>query len=368
MKILYIMHVDWRWIKQRPQFLAEELSSHYSLRVLDRRSPLQKGRILGHGACSPVPLLPLPWSWPIIRIATNWLQRRYVTIVLRRFRPDIIWLTHPSLLAFLPRWTTNVPVVYDCMDDVFGFKASSSRRSLLAKMENQLVARSASIFCSSENLKEVLLARYGKEGDRKTRVVRNGISALILRSSAPVALPPRNGSCTRVAYTGTIAEWMDFRLLLQSLKRHNDLEFHLIGPTGARDLPTHERLILHGVVSHDELLSAVEQFDAFVMPFLVTPLIESVDPVKLYEYISYARPTISVYYREIRRLEPYLHFYRNEEEFNSLIGRLVRGDLPLPGDDHSRQRFLENNTWSSRCHEIRERLESARIRRGERQL
>ena len=33
-KILYIMHLDWRYIKQRPHFIAEALSNFYSINVI----------------------------------------------------------------------------------------------------------------------------------------------------------------------------------------------------------------------------------------------------------------------------------------------------------------------------------------------
>ena len=33
-KMLYIMHIDWNWIKQRPQFLVEELSQYYDVTVV----------------------------------------------------------------------------------------------------------------------------------------------------------------------------------------------------------------------------------------------------------------------------------------------------------------------------------------------
>lgn len=358
MRILYVMHVDWRWIKQRPQFLAEQLSCHYSVRVLDRRSPFEKGgRILKQTGLAPTPLLPLPWSWPGIRIATNQLQRGYLASILRTFRPEVIWLTYPALLSFIPRIAMKVPIVYDCMDDVFGFRGSSSKRLLLSRLEQQLVSRAASIFCSSEHLKKTLLERYGEECGRKTNVVRNGISANLLNECAPRSQPIRNESRTKVAYIGTVAEWMNFGVLLESLKRHQNIEFHLIGPVAVPEVPRHERLIFHGTIEHDRLPRLSEKFDAFMMPFVVTTLIESVDPVKLYEYVWYGRPIVSVYYDEIRRFGPWVHFYHDEEEFHSLMGRLVRGDLPLTGDHRCRWEFLEDNTWSRRCSEIRRQLD-----------
>ena len=34
LNILYVIHIDWNWIKQRPQFLAESLNVYYNVNVL----------------------------------------------------------------------------------------------------------------------------------------------------------------------------------------------------------------------------------------------------------------------------------------------------------------------------------------------
>lgn len=36
--IIYIMHIDWNWIKQRPQFIAEGLSNKYKIEVFYKYS------------------------------------------------------------------------------------------------------------------------------------------------------------------------------------------------------------------------------------------------------------------------------------------------------------------------------------------
>ena len=38
-----------------------------------------------------------------------------------------------------------------------------------------------------------------------------------------------------------------------------------------------------------------------IMPFKLNELVKSVDPVKLYEYINYNKPIISIFYQEIKR-------------------------------------------------------------------
>ena len=37
-KILYLMHVPWGWIKQRPHFIAENLSKYYKVNVFYKKA------------------------------------------------------------------------------------------------------------------------------------------------------------------------------------------------------------------------------------------------------------------------------------------------------------------------------------------
>ena len=41
-KIVYLMHVDWNWIKQRPHFIAGELSHFYDVEIFYRSSLLKQ--------------------------------------------------------------------------------------------------------------------------------------------------------------------------------------------------------------------------------------------------------------------------------------------------------------------------------------
>src|SRR5438128_5992197 len=116
--LLYLMHVDWRWIKQRPQFLAEHLAETNTVHVVHRLHPV-RGAHWDTSIKSPprLPLLPIPWSWRGLRWLTRPLHQHWVNFLSRGVRPDILWLTHPALLEVIPTRFSAVPMVYDCMDD-----------------------------------------------------------------------------------------------------------------------------------------------------------------------------------------------------------------------------------------------------------
>ena len=46
-----------------------------------------------------------------------------------------------------------------------------------------------------------------------------------------------------------------------------------------------------------------------MMPFILNELIESVDPVKLYEYINFEKNIICIKYDEILRFKDFVYFY-----------------------------------------------------------
>jgi len=352
------MHVDWNWIKQRPHFVAEGLSREHDVLVLYRlgaTSPSQATYFETQLALSP--LLPVPWSRKSLRWATQPLQRGWISHAARHFNPDLIWLTYPSLVDFLPRELLSLPIVYDCMDDALAFKGGNSRTELLAQFEAQLVNTSAEILCSSAHLGEVLVGRYG-DIRQKLHLVRNGISSRLLGncvSNAEREKSPRANGRFKIAYIGTIAEWFDFDTLLECLGERPEIEFHLVGPVAVARLPRHDRLHYHPPVSHDGLREYAGQFDAYVMPFQICPLIEAVDPVKLYEYLAFGKEVISVRYREIERFGEFVHFYSTKAEFSRLIDDLIKGTLRRKNTPGCRA-FLEQNTWRVRLDDIGELL------------
>jgi hypothetical protein len=91
------------------------------------------------------------------------------------------------------------------------------------------------------------------------------------------------------------------------------------------------------------------------MPFILSELILSVNPVKLYEYIYSNKPTVSVRYDETEQFDPYVMLYKNGDEYLKIMQRLVQGDFPEIDVDRN-QSFVKNNTWNNRVEIIQQCL------------
>lgn len=111
-----------------------------------------------------------------------------------------------------------------------------------------------------------------------------------------------------------------------------------------------------GVLNHEELEEAALEADCFVMPFILTPLVEAVDPVKLYEYIALGKCIISIYYPEIERFRDYVYFYNTEEEYVFLLKSLSEQGFAPKYDRKMQMEFIAENTWEKRYQMLREQI------------
>lgn len=354
MKIIYLMHIDWNWIKQRPQFLAEYISKVNDVRVFSIRSLKRKGYVknnknkVRHKYLFRVPLSGRVF---IFNIATQIINRIYFSFFIKKFNPDVIWLCGPELSQFIPR-KYHYKFVYDCMDDHISFVPSSKKNKGLKKKEAYVSNTSRLIFVSSLSLKEKLVERYSLPAE-KVVLLRNAFNGKIIEAESV----QRSDEKFHIAYIGTISNWFDFDLLVTVTSKFSNLVFDLYGPIDVdqKVYADNNRIIFHGSIPHEEIYDQIKDCNALIMPFIVNELIKSVDPVKLYEYINYEKNIICIRYPEIERFEEFVHFYNNDNEFIEII-KVLMYDNKIKYNSEQKIKFLSKNSWESRLDIIQESL------------
>lgn len=349
-KILFLMHVDWNWIKQRPQFIAEEFSKNHSVTIVypisKNRKKLTKNPSFGIDKIGGYLRLPhAARKIPILSKLSDCfvLAQLYFKFQISEF--DVVFVTHPFLVGLIPNSFSGI-VIYDCMDNHSEFEEVD--KNMVYKQESDLCKRADFVLCSSSKLMEVIVEKYNVEPE-KLRIVYNAISDKFTERGV---LTP-TFEVSRVAYLGTVSDWFDFESLLYALENNKELVVDIIGPVTI-DVPHHDRLNFLGPVDHDKIANVMSRYSCLVMPFIVNDLVKSVDPVKLYEYIFLGGCIITVYYDEICRFSEFVNFYRDKEEFSQLLKYFINKEhhrLNIP-DIASREKFILSNTWSSRVANI----------------
>ncbi|WP_336782094.1 hypothetical protein [Paenibacillus illinoisensis] len=357
-KIAYLMHVDWDWIKQRPHFLYEELTTFYSVDLFyvnklygNKTTNLNSRNVYSKSTVHTLKKLPMSGRLNVLR-AMERLMNRSVNQSLKQY--DYIWITSPLLLDFIPLdQLKGQVVIYDCMDDFLGFYLENRNLSRLRNLEIRLVKRANQVITSSEYLKKRMISSYHDYMDNEPVVVNNGISRSLLNGQISdiqyiqTTSPPE---LLNLMYIGTIGGWVDFDMMLRVLEKIPDCMFTLVGPVETR-VPSHARIQCAGTVRHDQLSSYAQTADALVMPFMLNELVRAVDPVKMYEYIYFNKPILAIDYEEMQKFKPFVHLYSEESEFINFIKK-VRSDKIKWHSNKEARHFLESNTWKERCKQI----------------
>lgn len=354
-KILYLMHLPWDWIKQRPHFLAEELGRYAEVTVVYRyyRIPFT-GQLVRNPVAPWIKVRPLV-ILPFNRFA--WVARINAAIMRAYLRRavqecDIIWITHPELFAAIRDIVpASVQVVYDCMDNQKFFKTVVERKGQGERIdvwEQALLNRCDRVFASSAYLQQMLRDEYNYSGE--VAVVNNGISLSFAPEGTALDEPFAAAFSTaqfKLTFIGAIDSWVDFPLLARALAAYPGLTINLVGPNVV-PVPVIERLHHLGPIPHRLLAEVMRRSDALVMPFQVSSLVEAMDPVKLYEYVWSGKPSLASYYGETRKFAEFMHLYRDADEFITLLGRIIAGECPQrPAKECAA--FGEAHSWAQRA-------------------
>lgn len=359
MKILFLSHIDWNWIKQRPQFLAEEFSNKYDVICITphwyKRNKLQARDDKTESKIRFFEFYGIPkGKYNLgIRKINNFLRSIYTRLIFIKEKPDVIYIPSPELYRNWMRQKA-ARVIYDCMDDYVALSPTKEIAEYMKNSESSVVRGANYIVTSSANLKQLIEKKYNQESN-DISIIRNGYTGSII--SQKIDGFSVNKSELHIGYIGTVSSWFDSKSLISAVREIPNLYIHIIGPV-QQDAPEmkNDRIIFEGVVEHNLLFDKIKNYDGLIMPFVVNHIVESVDPVKMYEYINFNKPIISVYYDEIKRFEPYVWFYGKD---NRTLTEAVRDlvDKGIKYTEIERISILTKSNWKNRAEKFEEIIE-----------
>ncbi|WP_427175166.1 glycosyltransferase family 4 protein [Arthrobacter sp. 92] len=348
MRIAYVSHVDSRWIKQRPHFIAESMQRD-SHKVTYVCSGLVRGEFLVRTQDLSVPVVRIPLLPQRFRGRLRALDP--VTsaisafIILLRIRPHAVVFTHSRhfrLARHVRRM--GVRVFYDCMDlnGLFSDATTTEKSD-----ERDLVTFSERTFCSSERIADHIRALLpGAPVD----IISNALNPGAFEGLQAQAQPFVSNT---IGYVGAISTWFDFDTILALVNARPNLSVRLWGPCDVA-IPAHDRIEHMGIVSHELAIKAMQSCSLLLLPFRVTDLIRAVDPVKVYEYVATGRPVVTCDYPQLQHFGNLINRYRSSSELIEIVDTLL--DSPsLSRMDVSE--FISSNSWAIRAEKMLKTIE-----------
>lgn len=365
MRLIYLSPVSWGSFSQRPHKFVNWFQQRYRGDVMwidpyptrfPRMEDVRRKRSIDRPAVSSgqetlpdwlrlytpraLPFEPIPGSGMVNRAL--W---RPLFGALQDFNAGddcFIAVGKPSALALqvLARHPSS-ETLYDAMDDFPSFYEGFSRWSMVRK-ERVLAKRVHWISVSSTRL-AAHLSRYSD----KLLVVRNACDtdlpepALERRAQVDAKSPHVLG------YVGTIGAWFDWDLVVRLAQANPMHKIRLIGPLynpPQRTLPGNIELL--PACSHAEAIQHMHTFSVGLIPFKLTSLTASVDPIKYYEYRALGLPVISTPFGEmsLRGNEPGVFLLNGSPNLRQITAQAIAHIDNASVIDC----FRRKNSWESR--------------------
>lgn len=356
MKIVYFAPIAYDGLKQRPQYIAEELAREYDVYYIEPTIRLTscilhggkeyKGKMqcvsknLTVVRCNGTFVLPFRWNVYDVLSWNGMLERHYLRHIINM--ADIIIVGYEGWMNVLTS-IKGKKIVYDKMDDNILLSQAWQVRRYLARAEKKLLRKAVCMITTAQKFLEDYQERI-----ESIHLVPNGVK--IETNEIPKTFDNHEGVV--YGYVGMISDWFDMEVV-KLISEAEDAKVVLVGPCDI-DKYEKENIIYTGRIPKKEVTNMIQAFDVCLYPFKQGELLDTINPVKLYEYLALNKPVIAVDSRETRAFGNLLYRYHSLDELKSLCQREL--STPFENDGEC-VRFIEENSWEARTEQIKKILE-----------
>ncbi len=269
----------------------------------------------------------------------------------------VLWVNDPAGAVLLR--TTGWTGLYDITDDWLQAARGDRELGRLAACERELLAGCAEVVvCSAE------LART-KGTDRPVTLVPNAVDVLRYRTPAPRPADLPDGPYA--VYVGTVhADRVDVGLCVDTAARLAPVgaRLVLVGPAllepSARAALDAAGVLVLGARPAATVPGYLQHAAVLVVPHVVDAFTDTLDPIKLYEYLAVDRPVVSTSVAGFRDLPTDRATVAGAEAFPAAVAAALTAEPAAQGGTRTPWPVPD---WSDRVAQMSEVLTAARAAR-----
>ncbi len=380
--LIFVSLENWDDIWRRNQFLCAGLARRFPdqkilfvgrQRFIPREIALKRAARLRE-TLEPVPDYPnifttylpklLPNPAPGGQKINDKMMRAHVQRQARRLKlaDPLLWL-NPHYGGHFIGHLGERGVVYDITDDWELAADSEKQRLQIQKNDRELCRRVDLTITCSEALYESRRAI-----SRRCLLLPNGVDAAHYRKSAEVPTQ-RLWKAPVFGYTGTLhPARIDLSIIRDLARAHPEGTVALVGPVAWLDdelkklLAAQSNVVVTGALPYAQLPELMAQFDVCIVPHQQSAFTESLNPIKLWEYLACGKPIVSTDIAGFRSYPQFCRIAANSHDFilacREALQEARSGDLSLL---QQRRTEAEGHSWEARIDTLLENLESAEL-------
>lgn len=256
-----------------------------------------------------------------------------------------IWLYNP-FAAHLFEEYPNAVKVFDAVDNWIEHSSYQDRTEELQGYYNSIKHNADIIYTVSEAMVDFF--------DKKENVyyIPNGvdISHFAGKECGVERIKKLKGPI--IGYHGVIQTRINFSILNYLAEKHEEFQFVLAGPVwkevadDVKKLQKHKNVHVLGMTPYEKLPELISCFDVAIIPHKVDTFTQTMNPLKMYEYLAAGKPIISTPVAGADQFHDLILLAVSPEDFSAHIAEIIEEDSVEMME--RRMTAVEQHDWSGR--------------------
>ncbi len=300
--------------------------------------------------------------WPVL----HRINRAYVLARLRSALAQlpqgelVLWLTHPLQRWALAAFPQRRLACYDWTDDWAAFEVLPVENRRQLEVENEALLREVDlVFAVSRHL-----YHRAKAINPHTWELPNATDPAIIGRAAmtgPIDCAVKDLPRPRIGYIGQIADKLDYELIEQLAQRRPHWSFIFVGNIWdnhrhqVEALSRYPNIHFLGKRPYAELPDIIRGFDLCLLPHRLSPLTQSMDPIKLYDYLATGKPIVGT---PVAGMERVPDLVRTASTAEAMVREMEAAFEEEPSLRLRRLLYARQATWERRGEEAYKRIRS----------
>lgn len=293
----------------------------------------------------------LPNSVGSCRLINEAVMRRHVDNVARDLGlvAPILWLNSHSAVHMVGKMRESA-TIYDITDDWTEFTQSKSLTRLIRQQDLELCRRADAVIVCSQKLydlkrnlaQHLYLIPNGVDAQHYSKVLQGTNSSPDIASRWPKPV---------LGYTGTIhPDRVDMNLVEAVARKMPHASIVLVGPVllatqYVSRFKSLKNVFFTGPVPYSRLPDYMSAFDVCITPHCMTPFTESLNPIKLWEYLASGKPVVSTNVAGFRDYPRLVNLADDADSFVAAVQNALHED---PALQEERRAEARQHSWESR--------------------
>lgn len=359
--LIFVSLENWDEVWRRNQFLCAELARRFpkqKILFVGQPCPVsRKNKFTENGQTveahpnitliNPLKLVPNRVRGGVQ--INQWSMQQQIRRWVRRLAIDhpLLWL-NPYDSGHLRGKLGETATIYDITDDWELASMPAQQKESLVQQDRQLCRDADLVIVCSAALeqsrhafcKRILLLPNGVDADHYSRITHE-----------PRRISARQWNAPVFGYTGTLhQDRVDTDLIIALAQAFPKGSVVLVGPNSLTDVLTQRLLkeaniFLTGSVPYAEIPKYMTTFDVCIVPHCESAFTESLNPIKLWEYLASGKPVASTNVAGFRDFRTLCHIGSGTENFIAACRNAL-----TEGTEQSalRRDAARQNSWQSR--------------------